>query len=721
MRAAAAAAPFLLLASLAAGAAAAPAAPPAGAKDPEFPARLAAFKKLFRALPEAVREPLPPQGETFIHQKQFLARAEEHEAETVAVVKCVQELARTRDGKVLEELIRGLGLAGRMEPVARKALDEVVSKLEPVESAYFQKREEHFRLTGSWPSMVVIAEQRAVDTLRWNRQEAAHGLDFVLRTRDALVEGMGTNLELLAEDRAEAWKAALRMAQAPDPSDRASFCEAVKTVPGKDVEQALLGLESKEKDPWVLSAAIDALSRQGSPEGFRRILARLADPDLGVVVAAVRGLARYRSPETIPALVERLKTAEGRLFSDLVETLFDVTGKHLPDQATAWAGWWEKDGKAFLRRWSDDVAERLDEVETIGLTDERLIDVAAELAALLPTERDPKVRDAILENLSIHRSNHARVTLIRCLSAPEKATRLAAIRGLGQYRHVSVPEELIARLPHADAEETQAIFVTLRTLWGGPGEFQVDGPDREKLQRWWDTVKERVAEQFVKLGSRDVAGGKKPPETGGETRWQDRNFYGLRVDSDNALFVVDISLSMEEPADRPGSTRTGGPAPAVGGKPLRKIDVAQNELRRVLRGLPDGTRFGLVLFSFKPEVWDQGMVVMDGEVRKKAIAWVDALKTREATNVHDALETAFSIGTKGSPLKAAAPADTIFFVSDGEPTVGKFLNTQVIRDQVKRWNRGRNVKIHVIGVGEDHDVSFCRALAEENGGFYIAR
>jgi hypothetical protein len=191
--------------------------------------------------------------------------------------------------------------------------------------------------------------------------------------------------------------------------------------------------------------------------------------------------------------------------------------------------------------------------------------------------------------------------------------------------------------------------------------------------------------------------------------------------------VVDVSLSMEEPAKRPGKrgTPTGAPedGPGAGedGKPPRKIDVAKGELRRILRGLPEGTRFGLVLFSFRPEVWDQGLVPMDAEARRKALAWVDALRTREATNVYDALEEAFRIGTDRSPLRAAGPPDTIFFVSDGAPTVGKHLRPDVIREHVRRWNRGRNLKVHVVGVGDDHDVLFCRSLAEENGGDYVAR
>jgi hypothetical protein len=112
---------------------------------------------------------------------------------------------------------------------------------------------------------------------------------------------------------------------------------------------------------------------------------------------------------------------------------------------------------------------------------------------------------------------------------------------------------------------------------------------------------------------------------------------------------------------------------------------------------------------------------MNAVNRKKALEWVEALKTREATNVYDALESAFALGTPRSPLRSAGVPDTMYFVSDGAPTAGKFLKPDVIREHVRRWNATRGVKIHVVGVGADHDVVFCRSLAEENGGFYVAR
>jgi HEAT repeat protein len=694
---------------------------PAAAKDPDYLAKSAAFKRAVHGMPEAQRQPTTLPNENFLTAQQWGARAAETEAETAAAVQAVRAFAAVQDVRVVEELVRTLGAYARAAAAAQTALDEATQKYEQVSIPFFQEREDEFRRTGSWPTTVLVSRQKSLDTLNWQQREAAHAFDFAVRIRDAASEGIGTNLVLLGADRGEAWKAAVRMGtEGKDPAERAAFCEAVRALAPADVDETLLAIEAREKDVLVVCSALEALGQRRTPAGFQRLVRRLDDPEPAVVAAAVRGVARYRSPEVVPALVARLRTAHGRIFSDVIETLFGITGKHLPDEASSWEGWWKKEGEAFLKRWSPDVDARLDEVETIGLTDERLIDVPAELAALLPTETDQKVRDAILDNLSIHKSDFARVTLIRALNDASRTTRIAAIRGLGQYRHVSVPEELMRVVPRADAEELQALFQSLRTLWGGPQEFAVDGPDREKLIRWWETTKGRVEEQFKKLGSRDIASGRKPPAAD-EARWRDRNFYGLRVDSDRMLFVVDVSLSMEEPARKAkGGTATGDPETPAG-KALRKIDVAKNELARVLRGLPDGTQFGLVFFSITVQVWDQGMVVMGPDNRKKALAWVDALKTHEATNIYDALESAFLIGTPKSALKACAQPDTIFLVSDGAPTAGKFLQPDVIREYVRRWNKGRNVKIHVVGVGEDHDVVFCRNLAEENGGYYIAK
>ena len=157
------------------------------------------------------------------------------------------------------------------------------------------------------------------------------------------------------------------------------------------------------------------------------------------------------------------------------------------------------------------------------------------------------------------------------------------------------------------------------------------------------------------------------------------------------------------------------------GRERKKIEVAKAELNRVIPALPDDATFGLIGFAATATVWEQGMVTATPEVRKRALAWIAALETKAATNIYDTLELCFKIGRPGTEYVGAGEPDTLFFVSDGAPTVGKVLDPERILAFVRRANLGRGIKIHCIGVGEDHDVDFLRKLAEENQGQYVAR
>jgi hypothetical protein len=62
--------------------------------------------------------------------------------------------------------------------------------------------------------------------------------------------------------------------------------------------------------------------------------------------------------------------------------------------------------------------------------------------------------------------------------------------------------------------------------------------------------------------------------------------------------------------------------------------------------------------------------------------------------------------------------DTIFFLTDGEPTVGKTVDMFEIRREVRRVNQYRGVQIHVIYVGEVGGQEMSD-LAHENGGVFV--
>jgi len=652
------------------------------AKDPRFKERSSAFKKALR--PAAKGQAVPVK----------------------ASLKAVREFGELPDERVFKDLVKSIpGLLKRIA-AADEELVEATFKLEQVRIPYFERIEEEFRRTGKWPETILVRTRDALDTLGKIQAAKAADYDAWVRIRDAVYEGLGATLVALGEDRDRVWKQATRDgAESKVPEVRAAICMALREVPDRKAEEILLAFEASDEDPVVVARALSSLAARGSEAAFERLKARLSHGAWEVEVVAVRGLGRYRHEETLPALIGRLKTAEGRIFADLLEALFDLTGKHLPDTYAAWDFWWKKDGEAFLTRWSEDREKRISAIEEISMADPQAIDVPAEIAALLSNEPETEIRQELVDILSIHRSHYARLVLLKTLWDADAELRLAAIRGLAHYRHLSVPPALMRRVDVADEAELTALFQALRRLWGGRSEFTVSRADREALHRWWGLNKGRVGKQFVRLGARDVAAGKPPAKIDG--RFEDRNFYGLRILSKRVLFVVDISISMEEPA--------------VKGKKRRKIEVAKSELTRVIRSLPDDAIFGFIVFASTAKLYGEGMVPATPANRKRALGWVDALTTKAATNIYDTLELCFQVGMPGSPVKSRVRPDTIFFVSDGAPTAGKFTDGNTILEHVRRWNERRHLKIHAIGVGEDHDVDFLRKLAVANGGHYVAR
>ena len=61
--------------------------------------------------------------------------------------------------------------------------------------------------------------------------------------------------------------------------------------------------------------------------------------------------------------------------------------------------------------------------------------------------------------------------------------------------------------------------------------------------------------------------------------------------------------------------------------------------------------------------------------------------------------------------------DTIYVLSDGEPTAGGVTDPHGIREDVQFWNKHRGVEIHTIAVGGSLEV--LEWLAADSGGTYV--
>jgi hypothetical protein len=315
----------------------------------------------------------------------------------------------------------------------------------------------------------------------------------------------------------------------------------------------------------------------------------------------------------------------------------------------------------------------------------------------LAVENDRRVLPALIDAAGRQAGELAIEHLVAKLTDQRWQIRAAAIAALASTGSKSAVEPLIARLRIEPGRLRGDIAAALKKLCG------VDlGVNPDRWQKWWEANR----------GKSGFGAGEEPGEEGGAAEplpTGTPSFYGIRVLSKRILFVIDVSGSMADPADSARKDRS-------------KIDVAKYELKNALLSLPEDAEFNIVFYASEVSVWRKGMVKAAGKDKRAAVKFIDKMEAEGATNIFDALKRAFNIvglGARDKNYKTGA--DTIFFLSDGQPTRGDVLDTNQIASEVKRWNALRRVKIHSVGVGKGHDSGFMSRLANESGGEYVRR
>src|SRR5262249_53723549 len=172
--------------------------------------------------------------------------------------------------------------------------------------------------------------------------------------------------------------------------------------------------------------------------------------------------------------------------------------------------------------------------------------------------------------------------------------------------------------------------------------------------------------------------------------------FGLRIASHHVAFVIDVSGSMDE--HLPGQERSKS-APS-------RIEVARRELTACLEALEAGTQFNILPFSGNVTPWKDKAQECTEATFAEAKTFVQGLSALGGTNITAGLRAAFDDPT----------VDTIFFLSDGEPTQGEIVDPVGIREAVARWNEHRGVIIHTISIGDRFPL--LQWLAQDSGGTY---
>jgi HEAT repeat protein len=304
---------------------------------------------------------------------------------------------------------------------------------------------------------------------------------------------------------------------------------------------------------------------------------------------------------------------------------------------------------------------------------------------------DPELRNLALTQLGATSDRTHLEALVVALDDPNWSTRLAALEALEAMRTIEGVTAMVARMPKEDG---RMLSEFAQALWRLTGQsFQEDA---KAWQAWWAASKD----SFELISAADLAtvrSGEEEYRLRQTTRVKNA-FFGIKIISRRVLFILDVSGSMEEKLNDDYKGRKG----------WSRMEVARDEMKKCLENLDSGAFFNVMVFSSGVEKWTDGALVACDDVhRAQALAYVDKLLAFGGTNLYDSLKEAF----------ADPEIDTIFLMSDGEPSQGEVVEPLIIREHVAHWNENRRVVINTVAVGGA--LSILEWLAEDSGGTHV--
>jgi len=350
-------------------------------------------------------------------------------------------------------------------------------------------------------------------------------------------------------------------------------------------------------------------------------------------------------------------------------------------------------------------------------------------AAIAPlcSDKEAAVRCSALEGLAQLSSELVLAPALRALQDSVWQVRASAIHALARVRHRDSIGPLIERMKVEEGRLVKDLGDALAEITGR--DF---GQRTEAWTDFWGQYSERFEiptdEELARL--REVQRQRReeysPPGA--------ISYHGIETPSRSILFVIDVSGSMENLVIETERFEDGEyPSYA-------RIDIVKTELARTLKNLEPYVRFNVFAFATELKSWKKGLVSANVLNKSSSIDWVGKLEaiggsSKEdlaraglvgsanlaagKTNTYAALMGALEVAGQGMRDEHyEVSVDTIFFLSDGRPSHGKYVDTHDILREVRAANELRKVVIHTIALGE-FQKSFMRSLARENGGVFV--
>jgi HEAT repeat protein len=480
---------------------------------------------------------------------------------------------------------------------------------------------------------------------------------------------------------------------------------------------------AKFKDAPSRREAVLSLKGVEGPEVVETLVPLLKEPEPVIVDAIIEVLAGFTSEDSKTALglaLEKAGSAEQK--AGLLQAARN--GKYKLPIKTLGAFLGDKDWG--IRRYA---------VQALAVCYPEAADGTPELLAPLCRDGEPAVRAEAIERLTAFKSPLVVAPAIALLGDSVWQVRLAAIRAMRQVRRTESVAPLVARMQVEEGRLVEEIALALRNLTGR--EFGMDPPMWKQFlaeEGQGYQIPTEAGLQFL-LGKRDLSTGK--------STWKVENaqvgavFGGIETTSRSIIFIIDQSGSMEaEVVNRERYKDGGYPS-------MMRIDIVKTELQRTIERLEPNVNFNILAFATELNQWKKNLVAANLINKTAAKEWIGRLEAIGGNSKSDLVEaglggaaniSAGKTNTYGAlmwSLNAMGPrtkdpfsknyqiaADTVFFLSDGRPTVGDFVEPDDILREFLEANELRQVVLHTLAIGE-FEKDFMKSLAEKSGGVFV--